>query len=127
MIVDSEEQDRERPKSYQIQKKYYSGKQKSHTFKNQFIVLPLGKDIVDVVVGKPGPLSDINLCRERLYKFHPQQKLMGDKAYIGEAQIRIPEKKPKNGELTRLQIEKNFYLSSMANICRTRNPYRENI
>ena len=112
LIVDSEEQDRERPSLYQTQKKYYSGKQKSHTFKNQFIVLPLGEDIVDVVVGRPGPVSDINLCRERLPLFHPQQKLMGDKAYIGEAQIITPDKKPKNGELTEKQKEQNKNLSS---------------
>ncbi|MDJ0518368.1 MAG: hypothetical protein QNJ74_19650 [Trichodesmium sp. MO_231.B1] len=34
LIVDSTEQDRERPKNDEKQKKYYSGKQKSHTFKN---------------------------------------------------------------------------------------------
>lgn len=112
LIVDSEEQDRERPSDYETQKKYYSGKQKNHTFKNQFIVLPLGKDIVDVVVGRPGPVSDINLCRERLKLFHPQQRLTGDKAYIGEQQITTPDKKPKNGELTVLQKEQNKIISS---------------
>jgi len=112
LIVDSGEQDRERPSDYQTQKKYYSGKQKNHTFKNQFIVLPLGQDIVDTVVGRPGPVSDINLCRERLRLFHPQQKLTGDKAYIGEGQIRTPEKKPKQGELTAEQIELNKNISS---------------
>jgi len=34
-----------------------------HTFKNQFIVLPNGEDIVDVIVGKLGKTSDINLFR----------------------------------------------------------------
>lgn len=113
LIVDSEEQDRERPRDYQTQKKYYSGKQKNHTFKNQFIVLPLGQDIVDVVVGRPGPVSDINLCRERLNKLHPQQRLIGDKAYLGEAQITTPDKKPKQGKLTVEQKEKNRDLSSI--------------
>ncbi len=61
LIVDSGEQDRERPSDYQTQKKYYSGKQKNHTCKNQFIVLLSGQDIVDAVVKRPGPLSDINL------------------------------------------------------------------
>lgn len=112
LIVDSEEQDRERPSAYQTQKKYYSGKQKSHTFKNQFIVLPLGQDIVDVVAGRPGPVSDISLCRERLQLFHPQQKLIGDKAYIGETQITTPDKKPKQRELTTEQQEQNKSLSS---------------
>ena len=55
LIVDSQEQAIERPLDYKTQKKYYSGKKKYHTFKNQLIVLPLGKDIVDVVVNKPGP------------------------------------------------------------------------
>ncbi len=40
MIVDSSEQVIERPSSYQDQKQYYSGKQKKHTLKNQFVVLP---------------------------------------------------------------------------------------
>jgi hypothetical protein len=112
MIVDSEEQDRERLSEYQIQKKYYSVKQKSYTFKNQFIVLPLDQDIVDVIAGRPGPVSDISLCRERLRLFHPRQKLIGDKAYIGEAQITTPEKKPKKRELTAQQKEQNRSLSS---------------
>ncbi|MGB3508711.1 MAG: hypothetical protein WBA93_05610 [Microcoleaceae cyanobacterium] len=37
LIVDSTEQDIERPKTDEKQKKYYSGKQKSHTFKNHII------------------------------------------------------------------------------------------
>jgi hypothetical protein len=112
LIVDSEEQDRQRPSDYQAQKKYDSGKQKNHTFKNQFIVLPLGKDFVDVVVGRPGRVSDINLCRERLSLLHPEQKLTGDKAYVGEAQITTPRKKPKQGELTAKQKEENQSISS---------------
>ncbi len=44
LIVDSEEQAIERPLDYQTQKKYYSGKKKYHTFKNQLIVLPSGKE-----------------------------------------------------------------------------------
>jgi Helix-turn-helix of DDE superfamily endonuclease len=35
LLVDSTEQDRQRPLNYQEQKKYYSGKQQSHTFKNK--------------------------------------------------------------------------------------------
>jgi hypothetical protein len=113
LIVDSGEQSRERPSDYQQQKECYSGKKKEHTFKNQFIVLPLATDIVDVEVGFPGPKSDINLCRKVLHKFHPLQKFSGDKAYLGEAQIRVPLKKPKNGELNQKQKEENKKLSSV--------------
>ncbi|WP_229424016.1 transposase [Moorena producens] len=120
LIVDSAEQVRERPlavghatrTNYHHQKKFYSGKKKSHTFKNPFIVLPKGEDIVDVVVGKPGPKSDINICRESLKKFDDKQRLSGDKAYVGEEQIKTPHKKPKNGELTSQQKKYNKLLSS---------------
>nr|WP_264196770.1 transposase family protein [Microseira wollei] len=37
---------------------------KRHTFKNQLIVMPTGKEIVDVVVGKPGATSDIKIWRD---------------------------------------------------------------
>ncbi|NEO38528.1 MAG: transposase [Moorea sp. SIOASIH] len=128
LIVDSAEQVRERPKDYNQQKNFYSGKKKNHTFKNQFIVLPKGEDIVDVVVGKPGTKSDINICRERLAKFDDKQRLSGDKAYLEvrpvanlirqrkahlrEPQIRTPHKKPKNGELTPQQKKDNKLFSS---------------
>ena len=64
------EQRRERPSDHKEQEKYFSGKKKQHTFKNQFIVLPKGKDIVDVEVGKKGPKSDISLFREQQEKFN---------------------------------------------------------
>lgn len=112
LIVDSSEQARERPFDDQEQKKYYSGKKKHHTLKTQFIILPQGKDIVDVVVGYPGPKSDIKLFQEHKNIFSPEQKFSGDKAYIGDHQIITPQKKPKNGELTNSQKEENKKLSS---------------
>ncbi|MGQ4647155.1 transposase family protein [Lyngbya aestuarii] len=112
LIVDSAEQSRSRPSDYQEQKSFYSGKKKNHTFKNQFIVLPKGKDIIDVVAGKPGTKSDISLMRERLKQFDKNQLFSADQAYLGELQIRTPQKKPKNGELTSQQKEANKKLSS---------------
>ncbi|WP_414579742.1 transposase family protein, partial [Anabaena sp. CCY 9402-a] len=61
LIVDSAEQAIERPGDYEEQKKYYSGKKKMHTRKNQFIVLPEGRDIVDICIGQFGKISDITL------------------------------------------------------------------
>ena len=74
-------------------------KRKSHTFKNQLITTPNGQEIVDVIVGEPGPRSDITLWREQSTKFPKTQKYNGDKAYIGEEQIKTPKKKPKNKEM----------------------------
>jgi hypothetical protein len=107
LIVDSSEQVRERPRGYQKQKEFYSGKKKNHTLKNQFIVLPDGKDIVDILPGVPGPKNDINLLRERFRQFAPKQKFGGDKAYQGESQVMTPRKKPKGGQLTDEQKQQN--------------------
>lgn len=112
LIVDTYEQPRKRPGDYQEQKKYYSGKKKNHTLKNQLIVLPNGKDIVDVTVGAPGPKSDIKLFRERQQEFDSSQKFNGDKAYVGEPNIRTPQKKQKNRELAAEQKQKNKELST---------------
>ena len=107
LIVDSEEQLRERPGEYKEQNKYYSGKQKKHTFKNQIVVMPKGEDIVDVMAGEPGPKSDNKLFQQRQTKFDPQQKFQGDKAYQGEKGMRTPKKKPSKRELTVLEKQKN--------------------
>ena len=103
---------RERPGQYKEQKKYYSGKKKSHTFKNQITVLPDGQDIVDVIAGEPGPKSDISLFREGHKNFDTNQKFQGDKGYIGEPSIKTPTKKPKKGELTKSAKEKNKKMAS---------------
>jgi hypothetical protein len=79
LIVDSWEQPRERPEDNQIQKEYYSGKKKQHTFKGQVITLPSGKDLVDIEIGKQGKTSDIHIFREQQKKFNVEQKFTGDK------------------------------------------------
>ncbi len=83
LIVDSMEQPRSRPSDQKEQKEHFSGKKKQHTFKSQFITLPLGKDIVDVEVGRKGPTSDISLFREQQEKFEADQMFEGDKGYQG--------------------------------------------
>ena len=112
LIVDSWEQPRERPEDNQIQKEYYSGKKKQHTFKGQVITLPEGKDLVDVQVGKQGKASDINIFREQQRKFNVEQKFTGDKGYQGGVNIKTPQKKPKGKELTDLQKDANKEISS---------------
>jgi len=112
LIVDTYEQVRERPGAQDEQEKYFSGKKSNHTFKSQIIVMPDGRDIVDVVAGKPGPKSDITLFREERSQFDPQQRFKGDKAYVGEALITTPVKKPRNRELTTEQKEQNKAFSA---------------
>ena len=112
LIVDSWEQARERPGDNQIQKEYYSGKKKQHTFKGQVIGLPLGKDIVDVEVGKKGKASDINLFRNQQKKFEQNQQFAGDKGYQGGQNIKTPHKKPRNKELIQSKKDENKKFAS---------------
>jgi DDE superfamily endonuclease/Helix-turn-helix of DDE superfamily endonuclease len=107
LIVDSCEQPRERPTEYQEQKKYYSGKKKKHTFKNQLIVMPKGQEIVDVVVGFPGATSDLKIWRERRKELSKNQKFQGDKAYVGEPAIDTPHKKTRSQGITVEQKQEN--------------------
>jgi hypothetical protein len=112
LLVDTTEQDIERPSAQGIERKYYSGKKKSHTVKSSIITLPKGGDIVDVTTGHCEPESDISLFRKQTQKFGDNQQFDGDKGYVGEDNINTPHKKPRNRELTDEQKEKNKIFSS---------------
>ncbi len=111
LLVDSTEQVRERPKNYLEQKKYFSGKQQSHTFKNSVISCPKGEDIIDVAVGARGPEADLNLFRQQQPKFSQEQQFIGDKAYVGASRTTTPTKKPRGRELTAEQKKDNQQIS----------------
>lgn len=112
LLVDSVEQPIDRPSDDLEQKKFFSGKKKQHTVKNQIVALPEGKDIIDVKVGYPGPTADINLFREQQTKFDEQQEFEGDKAYQGGKNITTPHKRKRKQQLNEKQLEENKVLSS---------------
>ena len=112
LLVDSAEQPIDKPSEAKQQKKYYSGKKKQHTIKNQFIVLPEATDIIDIEIGFPGPTADINLFRSQQEKFHKKQGFGGDKAYQGGKNIKTPHKKKRKQELSDKQKEENKKFSS---------------
>jgi hypothetical protein len=112
LLVDSMEQPIDRPSDSKKQKKFFSGKKKQHTIKNQIVSLPEGKDIIDVKVGVPGPTADINLYREQQTKFAQSQEFEGDKAYQGGTNITTPHKRKKKQELSEQQKESNKVLAS---------------
>jgi hypothetical protein len=84
---------------YEKQKKFYSKKQKNHTFKNQFIVTPNGQGRVDVVVGKPGPTSDLNTWRSSKKKNPFFINLNEIKVMSEQPLLTQEKKKPRRGEL----------------------------
>ena len=99
LIVDSTEQSRERPSEYKDQEKYQIWKKKNHTFKNQIITTPKGTEIVDVIIGERGPLSDINLLDKQRENFKDNQYFQGDKADQGAERTSTPKKKPRKKEM----------------------------
>ena len=111
LVVDSWEQPIPRPSDDQVQKEHYSGKQKDHTRKNQVIILPQGTDLVDVVIGEPGPRSDSKLFEQTQAELPETLSFIGDKAYGGRRNTTTPHKKPLKGELTQPQKDFNRALS----------------
>ncbi len=111
LLVDTWEQPIPRPQDNQKQEQYYSGKQKQHTRKNQAIVLPNGTDLVDVIIGEPGPRSDSKLFEETQEELPESLSFIGDGAYLGRNNTTTPYKKPPKGQLTQAQKDFNRQLS----------------
>jgi len=111
-VVDSWEQPRQRPQEKLEQKKHYSGKKRQHTFKGQLFVPVEHSEIIDVIPSVRGPSSDITLFRQQKQRFSQEQEFLGDKAYVGDEQVLTPTKKPKGGELTSEQKQRNKEISA---------------
>lgn len=111
MLVDTWEQPIPRPQDQATQAAYYSGKQKAHTCKNQLITLPRGTDIVDVVIGEPGPRSDSKLLEQTQTELPAALRFTADKAYVGRRNTTTPIKKPSGGDLTQAQKDFNRQVS----------------
>ena len=57
-------------------------------------------EIVDVIVGKRGPESDVNLLIKQQKNFDKEQKFQGDKGYQGAERTITPKKKPRKQEMS---------------------------
>ena len=115
-IVDATEQATQRPKDNKEQKKYYSGKKKRHTLKNQIIVTPEG-EIIQVSKTEPGSKSDKKIFDEsELGDMDDDDAYMGDKGYQGiqhDHNAVLPNKKPKGKELNLEQKARNKRISKV--------------
>jgi len=107
-FVDATEQPVNRPKKRQ--KRYYSGKKKRHTIKNQIIVDEKGK-IRAVTPSTPGKKHDKRLFDENEPDLPDDTELIGDLGYFGANEVLVPNKKPKGGKLTKEEKQYNKALS----------------
>jgi len=107
-IIDATEQQIRRPKKQQ--KKFYSGKKKKHTIKNQLTVSRKGR-ILTVSRSVPGSKHDKKLHDESHLTYGRDIKPISDLGYFGAKGITMPNKKPKGKELTLEQKRFNKELS----------------
>lgn len=102
-LIDGTERPINRPKDKDDQKKYYSGKKKSHTVKNNVITNRDGKVLYlsDTYEGKK---HDKKIADEEGYCFPPDSQLLQDTGFQGYqpdgVTILQPKKKPRGGALT---------------------------
>lgn len=120
-IVDGTERPIERPKDNNRQQKYYSGKKKRHTIKNQVVIHPKSKRILFVSKTVEGKMHDKTLLEETgiLLKVPPKSCGLGDSGYEGVRKesswlkFVTPLKKKPGGERTDMEKQVNKTLSSI--------------
>lgn len=120
-IIDGTERPIRRPKDPEKQKKYYSGKKKQHTVKNQIMVNPKTKKILAVSKTYEGKLHDKALMEidPAVYHAPPGSQAIGDLGYQGAEEVNprvkfiIPLKKPKQRELTESDKKTNKLISQI--------------
>ena len=78
ILMDVMESPIERPKKHQ--KKFYSGKQRQHTLKNQIVFGQKSNQIICLAQSK-GKTHDLKLFKNSRTKFHKYLKVIADKGY----------------------------------------------
>jgi hypothetical protein len=115
-MIDGTERPINRPQDKADRKRYYSGKKKAHTVKNNVISARGGKVLFlsDTYEGKK---HDKKIADEEAYRFPQGSVLWQDTGFQGFAphgvKIKQPKKKPRNGELSDEQKEENRQISKI--------------
>jgi DNA-binding MarR family transcriptional regulator len=119
VITDASETPCNRPVEKDVQKKFYSGKQKTHTIKTQ-ITINSNKRVIGVSDSYPGSIHDKSILDQdgTIKKIPPQARHILDKGYVGTnrenptSNILIPIKKKRGQkELPAWAKQINKYLS----------------
>ena len=114
-IIDGTERRRQRPKDNEEQKRFYSGKKKTHTVKNNVIVTFGHKRVEYLGHTWEGKKHDKTICDEEGHEFPEGSTLYKDTGFQGYEPIgvntRQPKKKPRSGELTDEEKAQNALIS----------------
>jgi hypothetical protein len=118
ILIDGTERIRRRPSDSILQKRYYSGKKKRHTIKN-LIVCDRKKRIGVLTKTVEGKQHDYNILKKGKMpdnipdhvRVWLDNGFQGVKKKYPHLKVRMPKKKPKGGELTAAQKERNKTIS----------------
>jgi DDE superfamily endonuclease/Helix-turn-helix of DDE superfamily endonuclease len=111
VLIDSFETPVPRPSEKAAQKRRYSGKKKRHTLKTQVVTDAQG-EILTLDAGHPGPRADLRIYEQSsVAEQFPQAKKQADLAYLGTADLVVPQRKPRGKELTLEQRQANRQLA----------------
>ena len=115
-IIDGTERPINRPKDAEKQKRYYSGKKKRHTVKNLYISDKETKRIHALSPTYEGKRHDKSIADAQQYHFPEGSTLYKDTGFQGYEPEKIttvqPKKKPRGGQLTDSEKERNREISS---------------
>lgn len=115
LAIDASERRRERPQEAAKQKRYYSGKKKCHTLKNDLVSGIDDSRIRYLSPTQAGSQADKAIADEAELVYPPGTELYQDKGFQGYAPkgviIHQPKKKPPGGELSDTQRETNRLIS----------------
>jgi hypothetical protein len=113
--IDGTERRRQRPKDQEEQKRFYSGKKKTHTVKNNVIVTMEKRRVEYLGSTWEGKKHDKKICDEEGHELPEGSTLYKDTGYQGYepagVNTRQPKKKPRGGELTVEEKEQNSLIS----------------
>ena len=105
-----------RPQDNKKQKKYYSGKQGTHTVKNNILANAICK-VIFLTPTEEGKKHDKKIADESGYKLPEGSKLLQDTGFQGfsvsNVEISQPAKKPRGKEPTQEQKDKNRNISKI--------------
>lgn len=118
VIIDGKEQPFRRPRGWEEQRPFYSGKKKRHTVKNQVLCTPEGR-IGGVSATVPGSTHDLTMmCGDGvLDRMAEGEGAMADKAYTGAGDDRpgvplvVPTKATRGHPLSEEQVAANRVIS----------------
>ena len=117
IAIDGTERRRQRPLNSEEQKFYYSGKKKTHTFKNDLVTGINDMEIKYLSKTCEGKASDKKIAEDEGLGFPEGTHLYQDKAFQGYqpagATIHQPKKKPQGSELSAEEKENNRLISKI--------------